>query len=142
MSKHPVLTNGKLTVVGPPSSSTVISYIRPLDTSSLERRPRKKDQKEKGEGLMASSAGEVSGECSAAKAAALQGIMEGISSDDVNRRIEAAKEIRRLTRTSTKHRRQLSGSIESLVSMLRAGGRECSEVAILALLNLAVKDER
>ena len=91
---------------------------------------------------MASSAGEVSGESSAAKAAVLQGIMEGISSDDVNRRIEAAKEIRRLTRTSTKHRRQLSGSIESLVSMLRGGGQECSEVAILALLNLAVKDER
>ncbi|KAJ0985721.1 hypothetical protein J5N97_004077 [Dioscorea zingiberensis] len=91
---------------------------------------------------MASLVGEVSSDSSAARAAALQAIMEGISSGDENLRIEAAREIRRLTKTSTKHRRQLSGAIEPLVSMLRDGGRECGEAAILALLNLAVKDER
>ncbi|XP_039122667.1 U-box domain-containing protein 4-like [Dioscorea cayenensis subsp. rotundata] len=83
-----------------------------------------------------------SGEGSATKTMAMEGIMEGIFSEDVDRRIGAAKEIRRLTKTSTKHRQQLSGSIEPLVSMLRCGDPEATEAAILALLNLAVKDER
>ncbi|KAJ0968534.1 hypothetical protein J5N97_025451 [Dioscorea zingiberensis] len=43
---------------------------------------------------------------------------------------------------STKHQRQLSGAIEPLILMLRCGEPEATEAAILALLNLAVKDER
>lgn len=69
--------------------------------------------------------------------------MERIRSGVPDSRAEAAAEIRRLTRTSSENRRGLSSAIEPLVSMLRAdSGSECNETAILALLNLAVKDER
>ncbi|XP_038990315.1 U-box domain-containing protein 4-like [Phoenix dactylifera] len=99
---------------------------------------------------MASSEARVSGEGSVdvgvergeAAAAAAQGIMERIRSEDVECRIQAAREIRRLTKTSSKHRRQLSGAVEPLISMLMSGDPESGETAILALLNLAVKDER
>ncbi|KAJ0971950.1 hypothetical protein J5N97_019909 [Dioscorea zingiberensis] len=63
-------------------------------------------------------------------------------SEDVDRRIGLAREIRQLTKMSTKHRRQLSGAIEPLVLMLRCGEPEATEAAILALINLAIKDER
>lgn len=57
-------------------------------------------------------------------------------------RIEAAKEIRRLTKTSQRCRKQFSSAIKPLVSMLRLeGDEEANEAALLALLNLAVKDE-
>ncbi|KAJ6803345.1 U-box domain-containing protein 4 isoform X1 [Iris pallida] len=70
-------------------------------------------------------------------------ILERIRSGGPDSRAEAAAEIRRLTRTSSENRRALSGAIEPLVAMLRAdSGPECNEAAILALLNLAVKDER
>ncbi|XP_073006698.1 U-box domain-containing protein 9-like [Typha latifolia] len=77
-------------------------------------------------------------------AAAVEGILDRIRLEggDGNGRIEAAREIRRLTKTSSKHRRLLSDAIPPLVSMLRSGSGEHAEVAILALLNLAVKDER
>ncbi|KAK1439069.1 hypothetical protein QVD17_04884 [Tagetes erecta] len=55
--------------------------------------------------------------------------------------IEAAKEIRRLTKTSQRCRRQFSPAIRPLVSMLCSHSPEANEVALLALLNLAVKDE-
>ncbi|KAJ0971586.1 hypothetical protein J5N97_019545 [Dioscorea zingiberensis] len=83
-----------------------------------------------------------SGEGSVTRVPAMEGIIEGMFSEDVDRRIGSAREIRRLTKNSTKHRRQLSGAIEPLVSMLRCGEPEATEAAILALLNLAVKDER
>lgn len=72
----------------------------------------------------------------------VQGIMERIRSEDEDDRIQAAREIRRLTKTSAKHRRYLSESIEPLVSMLRYGSPESGEAAMLGLLNLAVRDER
>ncbi|RRT70554.1 hypothetical protein B296_00015003 [Ensete ventricosum] len=72
----------------------------------------------------------------------VQGIMERIGSEDEDDRIQAAREIRRMTKTSAKHRRYLSESIEPLVSMLRYGSPECGEAAMLGLLNLAVRDER
>ncbi|CAA6675211.1 unnamed protein product [Spirodela intermedia] len=78
----------------------------------------------------------------AAAASEYQGIIEGIRSGDEKCRVEAAKEIRRLTKTSSKHRRQLSGAVDPLVEMIRSGSLECKESALLALLNLAVMDER
>ncbi|XP_020099125.1 U-box domain-containing protein 4-like [Ananas comosus] len=90
------------------------------------------------------SSGEGSGEGSggAASSASLGEIMERIRSDDREGRIEAAREIRRLTKTSSRHRRWLSGAVPPLVAMLRSGSEESAEAAILALLNLGVKDER
>ena len=60
-------------------------------------------------------------------------------------KIEAAKDIRRLTKTSQRCRRQLADAVKPLVCMLRVGDDdsvELSESALLALLNLAVKDEK
>ncbi|KAL6007352.1 hypothetical protein ACLOJK_032849 [Asimina triloba] len=71
-----------------------------------------------------------------------QTIQQLTQSGDDDARIQAAREIRRLTRTSSKHRRHFSNAIEPLVSMLASDSRDCRESAILALLNLAVKDER
>ncbi|KAK2999753.1 hypothetical protein RJ639_023397 [Escallonia herrerae] len=62
-------------------------------------------------------------------------------SDDVRLRLQAAKEIRRLTKTSQRCRRHFSAAVRPLVDMLRSGSVESNEVALLALLNLAVKDE-
>ncbi|XP_023753991.1 U-box domain-containing protein 4 [Lactuca sativa] len=56
-------------------------------------------------------------------------------------KIEAANEIRRLTKTSQRCRRQFSAAIKPLVSMLSSPSPEANEAALLALLNLAVKDE-
>lgn len=74
--------------------------------------------------------------------AAVREILNRVRSGGQDSRVEAAREIRRLTRISSVNRRLLSGAIEPLVSMLRSGAGECSEAAILALLNLAVQDER
>ncbi|KAI3665582.1 hypothetical protein L6452_44209 [Arctium lappa] len=60
---------------------------------------------------------------------------------DPSSKIEAAREIRRLTKTSHRWRRQFSAAINPLVSMLRFQSPEANEAALLALLNLAVKDE-
>ncbi|KAK3026828.1 hypothetical protein RJ639_040729 [Escallonia herrerae] len=62
-------------------------------------------------------------------------------SDDVPLRVQAAKEIRRLTKTSQRCRRHFSAAVRPLVDMLRSGSVESNEAALLALLNLAVKDE-
>ncbi|VFQ75393.1 unnamed protein product [Cuscuta campestris] len=64
-----------------------------------------------------------------------------IRSDDPVCKIHAAGEIRRLTKTSHRYRRHFSNAVEPLVDMLRSGAVESSEAALLALLNLAVKDE-
>lgn len=63
---------------------------------------------------------------------------------DVDVRIRAAKEIRRLTKTSAKTRAYLAaaGVIVPLVSMLKSANSEAKEAAVLALLNLAVGNER
>ncbi|KAI3712961.1 hypothetical protein L1987_71531 [Smallanthus sonchifolius] len=55
--------------------------------------------------------------------------------------LEAAKQIRRLTKTSHRCRRQFSSAIKPLVSMLYSHSHEAHEAALLAILNLAVKDE-
>ncbi|KAG5535389.1 hypothetical protein RHGRI_023224 [Rhododendron griersonianum] len=64
-----------------------------------------------------------------------------IHSDDLNSKVHAAKEIRRLTKTSHRCRRHFSAAVEPLVGMLRSDSAEATEASLLALLNLAVKDE-
>lgn len=62
--------------------------------------------------------------------------------DNQDMKIQAAKYIRRLTKTSHSCRRQLQQAITPLVSMLRVDLPESHEPALLALLNLAVQDEK
>ncbi|KAL3526973.1 hypothetical protein ACH5RR_011629 [Cinchona calisaya] len=68
-------------------------------------------------------------------------ILQLIQNDDVELKIEAAKEIRRLTKTSQRYRRHFSNAVKPLVEMLRYSSVEANEATLLALLNLAVKDE-
>lgn len=77
-------------------------------------------------------------------ASARRAIMDRVQSPDESCRVDAAREIRRLTKTSSKNRRHLAPAIEPLVAMLKAPGGSAAahEAALLALLNLAVKDER
>lgn len=64
-----------------------------------------------------------------------------IHSDDLTLKVQAAKEIRRLTKTSQRYRRHFSNAVKPLVDMLCSESFESNEAALLALLNLAVKDE-
>ncbi|KAM7529832.1 hypothetical protein LguiB_033242 [Lonicera macranthoides] len=64
-----------------------------------------------------------------------------INSDDTSSKLEAAREIRRLTKTSHRCRRHFSAAVRPLVHMLRSDSDEINEAALFALLNLAVKDE-
>ncbi|MCO5581852.1 hypothetical protein L7F22_035741 [Adiantum nelumboides] len=59
-------------------------------------------------------------------------------------RLQAAREIRRLTKTSARSRAYLAaaGAIAPLVSMLKSSTAEVKEASLLALLNLAVRNER
>lgn len=61
-----------------------------------------------------------------------------------DKRLRAAKEIRKLTKTSAKSRAYLAaaGVIIPLVSMLKSSNLEAKEAAMLALLNLAIRNER
>jgi len=68
--------------------------------------------------------------------------MELLHLDNQDMKIQAAKDIRRLTKTSHRCRRQLRQAIAPLVSMLRIDSSESHEPALLALLNLAVQDEK
>ncbi|KAJ6853596.1 U-box domain-containing protein 4 isoform X1 [Iris pallida] len=68
-------------------------------------------------------------------------ILNRLRSGRGSRRLEAAREVRRLTRTSSNNRRRLAEAVEPIVAMLRSGSAEDAEAALLALLNLAVKDE-
>ncbi|XVF81869.1 hypothetical protein PTKIN_Ptkin15bG0190300 [Pterospermum kingtungense] len=74
---------------------------------------------------------------------AVERALQLIQSDDSDSKLQAAKEIRRLTKTSQRCRRLLADSVIPLVSMLGVGSPESHhESALLALLNLAVKDEK
>ncbi|CDP02708.1 unnamed protein product [Coffea canephora] len=69
-------------------------------------------------------------------------ILHLIQSDDLQQKVEAAREIRRLAKTSQRYRRHFSDAVKPLVQMLLyANSVEANEAALLALLNLAVKDE-
>ncbi|WMV18221.1 hypothetical protein MTR67_011606 [Solanum verrucosum] len=65
-----------------------------------------------------------------------------ILSDDPNLKLQGAKDIRRLTKSSLRYRRHFSDAVKPLVDMLRnSPSVEYNEAALLALLNLSVKDE-
>ncbi|KAL3813311.1 hypothetical protein ACJIZ3_014579 [Penstemon smallii] len=64
-----------------------------------------------------------------------------LQSDDPNLRVQAAKEIRRLTKTSQRYRRNFSAAVGPLVDMLCCDSADANEAGLAALLNLAVKDE-
>ncbi|AES99336.1 putative aminoacyltransferase, E1 ubiquitin-activating enzyme [Medicago truncatula] len=68
--------------------------------------------------------------------------LELLHLDNQDMKIQAAKDIRHLTKTSHRCRRQLQQAITPLVSMLRVDLPESHEPALLALLNLAVQDEK
>ncbi|XP_047153507.1 U-box domain-containing protein 4-like [Vigna umbellata] len=73
---------------------------------------------------------------------AVRRALQLINSGEPHLCLQAAREIRRLTKTSQRCRRQLSQAVGPLVSMLRVDSPESHESALLALLNLAVKDEK
>ncbi|CAN7107930.1 unnamed protein product [Brassica rapa subsp. narinosa] len=80
---------------------------------------------------------------SSSSSASIQRVLSLIRSEDPDSRLFAAKEIRRLTKTSHRCRRHFSQAVEPLVSMLKFESPESHhEAALLALLNLAVKDEK
>lgn len=81
---------------------------------------------------------------SSSSSASIQRILGLIRSEDPDSRLFAAREIRRLTKTSHRCRRHFSQAVEPLVSMLRLDESHEShhEAALLALLNLAVKYEK
>ncbi|CAN8260561.1 unnamed protein product [Cochlearia groenlandica] len=80
---------------------------------------------------------------SSSTSSSIQRVLGLIRSDDSDSRLFAAREIRRLTKTSHRCRRHFSQTVEPLVSMLRFESPESHhEAALLALLNLAVKDEK
>lgn len=73
---------------------------------------------------------------------AVRRALQLLNSGEAELRLQAARDIRRLTKTSQRCRRQLSEAVGPLVSMLRVDSPESHEPALLALLNLAVKDEK
>ncbi|XP_015956762.1 U-box domain-containing protein 4 [Arachis duranensis] len=73
---------------------------------------------------------------------AVRRALQLLYSGDPELQVQAARDIRRLTKTSPRCRRQLSEAVGPLVSMLRVDSSESHEPALLALLNLAVKDEK
>ncbi|CAJ1970831.1 unnamed protein product [Sphenostylis stenocarpa] len=76
------------------------------------------------------------------EALAVRRALEMLQINDPVLRVQAAREIRRLTKTSHRCRRHLRQAIAPLVSMLRVNSPEFHEPALLALLNLAVQDEK
>ncbi|XP_015068526.1 U-box domain-containing protein 4-like isoform X1 [Solanum pennellii] len=65
-----------------------------------------------------------------------------IQSDNPILKLQGARDIRRLTKSSLRYRRYFSDAIKPLVDMLRnSESVEYNEAALLALLNLSVKDE-
>ncbi|KAL1538993.1 U-box domain-containing protein 4-like [Salvia divinorum] len=75
-----------------------------------------------------------------ASSAAKQTLML-LQSEDPTSAVQAAKEIRRLTKTSQRHRRHFSAAVAPLVDMLHGGSDDAKEAALAALLNLAVRDD-
>ena len=73
---------------------------------------------------------------------AVRRALQLLNSDDPDLKLQAARDIRRLTKTSQRCRRHLSEAVGPLVYMLQVDSAESQEAALLALLNLAVKDEK
>ncbi|KAH7372869.1 hypothetical protein KP509_17G025600 [Ceratopteris richardii] len=74
----------------------------------------------------------------------MQNVVWDLSSNDMEVRLQAAREIRHLTKTSVRSRTYFAeaGAIAPLVCMLKLTSVELREAALLALLNLAVRHER
>lgn len=74
----------------------------------------------------------------------LQTLSEKLTNGNLNTKIEAAREIRRMVRKSSKTRSKLadSGVIQPLIFMLSSSNIDARESSLLALLNLAVRNER
>ncbi|KAJ8558347.1 hypothetical protein K7X08_005113 [Anisodus acutangulus] len=64
-----------------------------------------------------------------------------IQSKDPILKLQGARDIRRLTKSSLHYRRHFSDAVKHLVDMLRSESFETNEAALLALLNLSVKNE-
>ncbi|KAF6145120.1 hypothetical protein GIB67_013471 [Kingdonia uniflora] len=65
-------------------------------------------------------------------------------SDDLDSQIQAARDIRKLAKTSVRTRScfALAGVIKPLISMLNSCNIDAREASLLAILNLAVRNER
>ncbi|KAJ7531372.1 hypothetical protein O6H91_14G041700 [Diphasiastrum complanatum] len=74
----------------------------------------------------------------------MQDVMWSLMFGTSDARLRAAREVRKLTKTSSKSRAYLAaaGVIMPLVAMLKSSCEESKEAAVLALLNLAVGNER
>ncbi|KAL1211497.1 U-box domain-containing protein 2 [Cardamine amara subsp. amara] len=130
-------SNSLVSTVASSSSSSVSSIDTNLDCDS----PRGGDVDH--ELLHTAVSSSVSVSVSSSSSASIQRVLSLIRSEDLDSRLFAAKEIRRLTKTSHRCRRHFSQAVEPLVSMLRFDSPESHhEAALLALLNLAVKDEK
>ena len=78
------------------------------------------------------------------KQALLQELSLKLAGGDPSARIEAARDIRKLARASAKARSAfaVSAVVDPLVAMLSSADCQAKESALLALLNLAVRNER
>ncbi|XP_010245036.1 PREDICTED: U-box domain-containing protein 4 [Nelumbo nucifera] len=74
----------------------------------------------------------------------IQDLARKIIHGDLDTKIQAAKDIRKLAKSSVKTRSSFAaaGVIQPLVSMLLSSNLDATEAALLALLNLAVRNER
>ncbi|KAJ4982401.1 hypothetical protein NE237_033238 [Protea cynaroides] len=74
----------------------------------------------------------------------IQDLAREVINGDLESKIQAAKDIRKLAKTSVKTRSHLAtaGVIQPLVSMLISANLDARQAALLALLNLAVRNER
>lgn len=130
-------TNSLASTVASSSSSSISS----IDTSHDCDSPRGGDVDH--ELLQTAVSASVSVSVSSSSSASIQRVLSLIRSEDPDSRLFAAREIRRLTKTSHRCRRHFSQAVEPLVSMLRFDSPDSHlEAALLALLNLAVKDEK
>jgi vacuolar protein 8 len=74
----------------------------------------------------------------------MQLLSEKLTNGNLNSKIEAAREIRRMIRKSSKTRSKLAdtGVIQPLIFMLSSSNFDARHSSLLALLNLAVRNER
>jgi len=74
----------------------------------------------------------------------IQTLSEKLTNGNLNTKIEAAREIRRMVRKSSKTRSKIAdaGVIQPLIFMLSSSNTDARQSSLLALLNLAVRNER
>jgi len=74
----------------------------------------------------------------------IQTLSEKLTNGNLNTKIEAAREIRRMVRKSSKTRSKIAdaGVIQPLIFMLSSSNIDARQSSLLALLNLAVRNER